>query len=165
MLLFVPPYCRCHDNGRFRFTVIGYGLGLAVTSRFLWTAPYTNEILDVDTSKKTHCNCTECFVESGKSAVTKLRARKARNRGSIRGQEQANFHFSNASGLAMGSIQPPIKCIPRISDRKSPSGAKLKNWRRYTSTIHNFSWRTRTILLLPDIRWPETNKATRMSPL
>jgi len=32
--------------------VIGYGLGLAVTSRFLWTAPYTNEILDVDTSKK-----------------------------------------------------------------------------------------------------------------
>ena len=51
MLLFVPPYCRCHDNGRFRFTVIGYGLGLAVTSRFLWTAPYTNEILDVDTSK------------------------------------------------------------------------------------------------------------------
>jgi len=31
--------------------VIGYGLGLAVTSRFLWTAPYTNEILDVDTSK------------------------------------------------------------------------------------------------------------------
>ena len=51
MLLFVPPYCRCHDDGRFRFTVIGYGLGLAVTSRFLWTAPYTNEILDVDTSK------------------------------------------------------------------------------------------------------------------
>ena len=52
MLLFVPPYCRCHDDGRFRFTVIGCGLGLAVTSRFLWTAPYTNEILDVDTSKK-----------------------------------------------------------------------------------------------------------------
>jgi len=52
MLLFVPPYCRCHDDGRFRFTVIGYGLGLAVTSRFLWTAPYTNEILDVDTSKR-----------------------------------------------------------------------------------------------------------------
>ena len=25
--------------------------GLAVTSRFLWLAPYTNEILDVDTSK------------------------------------------------------------------------------------------------------------------
>ena len=45
------PYCRYHDDGRFRFTVIGYGLGLAVTSRFLWTAPYTNEILDVDTSK------------------------------------------------------------------------------------------------------------------
>ena len=52
MLLFVPPYCRYHDDGRFRFTVIGYGLGLAVTSRFLWTAPYTNEILDVDTSKQ-----------------------------------------------------------------------------------------------------------------
>ena len=52
MLLFVPPYCRCHDDGRFRFTVIGYGLWLAVTSRFLWTAPYTNEILDVDTSKR-----------------------------------------------------------------------------------------------------------------
>ena len=51
MLLFVPPYCLCHDDGRFRFTVIGYGLGLAVTSRFLWTAPYTNKILDVDTSK------------------------------------------------------------------------------------------------------------------
>jgi hypothetical protein len=51
MLLFVPPYCRCHDDGRFRFTVIGYGLGLAVTSRLLWTAPYTNEKLDVDTSK------------------------------------------------------------------------------------------------------------------
>jgi len=51
MLLFVPPYCRCRDDGRFRFTVIGYGLGLAVTSRFLWPAPYTNEILDVDTSK------------------------------------------------------------------------------------------------------------------
>ena len=50
-MLFVPPYCRCHDDGRFRFTVIGYGLGLAVMSRFLWTAPYTNEILDVDTSK------------------------------------------------------------------------------------------------------------------
>ena len=51
MLLFVPPFFRCHDDGRFRFTVIGYGLGLAVTSRFLWTAPYTNEILDVNTSK------------------------------------------------------------------------------------------------------------------
>jgi len=22
MLLFVPPYCRCHDDGSFRFTVI-----------------------------------------------------------------------------------------------------------------------------------------------
>jgi len=21
-LLFVPPYCRCHDDGSFRFTVI-----------------------------------------------------------------------------------------------------------------------------------------------
>ena len=31
--------------------LIGYGPGLAVTSRFLWTAPYTNEILDVVTSK------------------------------------------------------------------------------------------------------------------
>ena len=51
MMLFVLPYCRCNDDGRFRFTVIGYGLGLAVTSRFLWTTPYTNEILDTDTSK------------------------------------------------------------------------------------------------------------------
>jgi len=37
--------------------VIGYGLGLAVTSRFLWTAPYTNEILDVDTSKWDSSEC------------------------------------------------------------------------------------------------------------
>jgi len=54
MLLFVPPYCRCHDDGRFPFTVIDYGLGLAVTSLFLWTAPHTNEILDFDTSKSGH---------------------------------------------------------------------------------------------------------------
>ena len=37
MLLFVA----CDD----------FRCGLAVTSRFLWLAPYTNEILDVDTSK------------------------------------------------------------------------------------------------------------------
>ena len=61
MLLFVPPDCRCHDVGRFRFTVIGYGLELVVTSRFLWTAPYTNEILDVDTSK---CDARLCSFKT-----------------------------------------------------------------------------------------------------
>lgn len=47
----------------------------------------------------------------------------------------------------------------------SPSGARLKNWRRYTSTTRKFSWRTRSTLLLLDIRWTETKKATSMSPL
>ena len=34
------------------FACDDFRCGLAVTSRFLWLAPYTNEILDVDTSKK-----------------------------------------------------------------------------------------------------------------
>ena len=33
--------------------------GLAVTSRFLWLASYTNEILDVDTSKQLHLQVLE----------------------------------------------------------------------------------------------------------
>ena len=65
MLLFVPPYCRCHDDGSFRFTVIGCGLRLgllAVTSRFLWLVPYLNEILDVDTSKHTMLNTKQITI-------------------------------------------------------------------------------------------------------
>ena len=54
-----------HDDGSFRFTVIAqwpcccffacddFRCGLAVTSHFLWLAPYTKEIVDVDTSKET----------------------------------------------------------------------------------------------------------------
>ena len=66
-------------------------------------------------NEKSHC--TGCFAESKNSTVTKLRVIKARNRGSIPGQGQEVFHFSNASGQAMGSNQPPIQCIPRVSDR------------------------------------------------
>jgi hypothetical protein len=66
MLLFGPPYCRCHNDSGFRFPgghVVVYSAvtmvanddfrcgELAMTSRFLWLAPYTDEISDADTSK------------------------------------------------------------------------------------------------------------------
>ena len=61
-LLFVPPYCRCHYRSlscvdvlrieRSDVTIFLISF-LAVTSRFRLLAPYTDEILDVDTSKAT----------------------------------------------------------------------------------------------------------------
>jgi len=79
--LFVPPYCRCHDDGSFRFTVIAkrpccclfacdnFRCGLAVTSRFLWLAPHTNEILDVDTSKVTTTEDTQPSKSSAPDVI------------------------------------------------------------------------------------------------
>ena len=50
MLLCVPPYCRCHNDSGFRFppswlrvTTSG-AVKTCGESRFLWLAPYTNEI-------------------------------------------------------------------------------------------------------------------------
>ena len=60
-LLFVPPYCRCHYRSlscvdvlrveRSDVTIFSFRF-LVVTSRFRLLASYTDEMLDVDTSKR-----------------------------------------------------------------------------------------------------------------
>jgi hypothetical protein len=49
MLLFMPPYCRCHSD---MYDVIRLHYDRAVTSQLFWLAPLSDEILDVVTSKK-----------------------------------------------------------------------------------------------------------------
>jgi hypothetical protein len=48
MLLFMPPYCRCHSD---MYDVIRLHYDQAVTSQLFWLAPLSDEILDVVTSK------------------------------------------------------------------------------------------------------------------
>jgi hypothetical protein len=48
MLLFMPPYCRCHSD---MYDDIRLHYGDAVTSQLFWLAPPSDEILDVVTSK------------------------------------------------------------------------------------------------------------------
>jgi hypothetical protein len=49
MLLFMPPYCRCHSD---MYDDIRLHYGPAVTSQLFWLAPLSDEILGVVTSKK-----------------------------------------------------------------------------------------------------------------
>jgi hypothetical protein len=51
MLLFMPPYCRCHSD---MYDDIRLHYGDAVTSQLFWLAPLSDEILDVVTSKPQH---------------------------------------------------------------------------------------------------------------
>jgi hypothetical protein len=48
MLLFMPPYCRCHSD---MYDDIRLHYGDAVTSQLFWLAPLSDEILEVVTSK------------------------------------------------------------------------------------------------------------------
>jgi hypothetical protein len=48
MLLFMPPYCRCHSD---MYDVIRLHYDHAATSQLFWLATLSDEILDVVTSK------------------------------------------------------------------------------------------------------------------
>jgi hypothetical protein len=63
MLLFMPPYCRCHSD---MYDDIRLHYGPAVTSQLFWLAPLSDGIIDVVTSKPTITAAITDTGEAGK---------------------------------------------------------------------------------------------------
>jgi len=65
------------------FACDDFRCGLAVTPCFLWLAPYTNEILDVDTSK-----CYNQSLWNPRKTAKTFPKMKAKRRNSSEGEEE-----------------------------------------------------------------------------